>query len=108
MVDSLETRRQQLEAKLSAKKLADDDKAADNAGERQGYALAIKLSSEFIAAIFVGAFLGYLFDKYVGTAPWGMIILLMLGFAAAVLNVLRSIGAVEKPAVGYSKTKDKS
>lgn len=106
MVDSLETRRQKLEDKLAAKKLDDENEAADKSQERQGYGLAIKLSSEFIAAIFVGALLGYVLDKYAGSAPWGMIIFLLLGFAAGVLNVLRSIGAVEKPQVGYSKKED--
>lgn len=106
MVDSLETRRQQLEAKLAARKLEDEDKAADNSSERQGYGLAIKLSSEFIAAVFVGAIIGFLLDKYAGSAPWGMIIFLMLGFVAGVMNVLRSVGAVEKPKVGYPQQKD--
>nr|WP_255561572.1 AtpZ/AtpI family protein [Pseudohoeflea sp. DP4N28-3] len=67
---------------------------------RQGYALAVKLSSEFIAAVLVGAFLGYLLDRFAGTAPWGMIVLLLLGFCAGVLNVLRSTGAVSTPAPG--------
>ena len=77
MVDSLETRRQKLEDKLAARKLDDENEAADKSQERQGYGLAIKLSSEFIAAIFVGALLGYVLDKYAGTAPWGMIIFLL-------------------------------
>ncbi len=64
---------------------------------RKGYAQAMKLSSEFIAAIIVGAVLGYIFDRFVGTAPWGMIILLLLGFCAGVLNVLRSAGKVATP-----------
>jgi ATP synthase protein I len=106
MVDSLETRRQKLEDKLAAKKLDDENEAADKSEERQGYGLAIKLSSEFIAALFVGALFGYLLDTYAGTAPWGMIVFLLLGFAAGVLNVLRSIGAVEKPKVGYSEKED--
>lgn len=106
MVDSLETRRQKLEEKLQAKRAADDAKAARNEGEQQGFAYGLKLSSEFIAAIFVGAVLGYLLDKYVGTQPWGMIFFLLIGFAAGILNVLRATGAVESPLNGPSGTKD--
>lgn len=106
MVDSLETRRQELEAKLASKRKEDEDKAGDEGGDRKGYALAVKLSSEFIAAVFVGAILGYVLDTFVGTAPWGMIVFLLLGFVAGVLNVLRSVGAVEKPKVGYSSKED--
>ena len=64
---------------------------------------AMKLSSEFVAAIIVGALLGYLLDRFVGTAPWGMIILLLLGFCAGVLNVLRSAGKVATPHAGRAR-----
>ncbi len=97
---SLEERLQRLDAEL-AKKRAEDtvgDAAEEKAAEsRKGYAVAMKLSSEFIAAVIVGAFLGYLLDRFVGTAPWGMIVLLMLGFCAGVLNVMRSAGMVASP-----------
>lgn len=106
MVDSLETRRLELEEKLRAKKKADEAKAAGNEREQHGLAYGLKLSSEFIAAIVVGAFLGYFMDKYVGTQPWGMIFFLMIGFAAGVLNVLRATGAVESPFNGPSKRKN--
>ena len=56
-----------------------------------------QLSSEFISAIVVGAVLGWLFDHFVGTTPWGLIVLLLLGFCAGVLNVLRAAGKVSQP-----------
>lgn len=100
--ESLEKRRTQLGAELANKRAAvgDDERGERRAEEsRKGYAQAMKLSSEFIAAIIVGAVLGYLFDRFVGTAPWGMIILLLLGFCAGVLNVLRAAGKVASPDV---------
>ncbi|MBN8950348.1 MULTISPECIES: AtpZ/AtpI family protein [unclassified Rhizobium] len=98
--EGLEQRRAQLGAELASKRAAvrEDERGEVRAEEsRKGYAQAMKLSSEFIAAIIVGAVLGYLFDRFVGTAPWGMIILLLLGFCAGVLNVLRSAGKVSTP-----------
>ncbi|SDQ80724.1 AtpZ/AtpI family protein [Pseudovibrio sp. Tun.PSC04-5.I4] len=62
-----------------------------------GLSQAWKISSEFVAAIFVGGALGWMADSWLGTKPWGMIILLMLGFAAGVLNVLREAGKVAQP-----------
>ena len=50
----------------------------------------LKYASEFSAAIIVGAALGYFADKYIGTAPWGLVIGLMLGLGAAILNVVRA------------------
>jgi ATP synthase protein I len=49
-----------------------------------------RLGSEFVAAVIVGAGLGYLVDMFLPTRPWGLIVLLLLGFAAGVLNVVRS------------------
>ncbi|KZL18795.1 ATP synthase protein I [Pseudovibrio axinellae] len=62
-----------------------------------GLSQAWKISSEFIAAIFVGGALGWMADSWLGTKPWGMIVLLLLGFAAGILNVLREAGKVAQP-----------
>ncbi|MFK0165756.1 AtpZ/AtpI family protein [Rhizobium sp. NPDC090279] len=98
--ESLEKRRAELGAELASKRAAvreGEHGEVRAEASRKGYALAMKLSSEFIAAIIVGAVLGYVFDRFVGTTPWGMIILLLLGFCAGVLNVLRSAGKVTTP-----------
>lgn len=57
-----------------------------------GYAAAVRLSSEFVAGIVVGAGIGWIIDRVVGTSPWGLIVFLLLGFCAGVLNILRSSG----------------
>jgi ATP synthase protein I len=95
--ESLEARLKRLGENIASKRTDASDKAEERAAEsRKGYAEAMKLSSEFIAGILVGAFLGYLLDHFAGTGPWGMIVLLLLGFCAGILNVLRSAGLVAK------------
>lgn len=95
--DSLEERRNRLGASLKRIR-ADDGHEVKNekqaAESRKGMAAAMKLSSEFISAIIVGAGLGWFFDRFVGTTPWSMIFFLLLGFCAGVLNVLRAVGMV--------------
>jgi ATP synthase protein I len=59
-----------------------------------GLGTALRLSSEFIAGVVVGAVLGWFIDRLAGTSPWGLIVFLLLGFVAGVLNVLRSAGLV--------------
>ena len=59
-------------------------------GEMSGMGRGFRLASEFVAAVIVGAGLGFGIDRFFGTQPWGMIILLLLGFAAGVLNVSRA------------------
>ncbi len=91
--ESLEARRQRLDADLLVHRKVVPE-ASSNKEAAKGYALAVKLSSEFIAGVIVGVLLGYLFDRFLGTSPWGLIVFLLLGFCAGVLNVLRSTGAV--------------
>lgn len=96
----LERRRNALEAKLVAKAVDEGEEAArdERAGaNRKGYAQAMKISSEFLSAIIVGAVLGFVFDRLAGTSPWGLVVLLLLGFCAGVLNVLRASGVVTSP-----------
>ena len=64
--------------------------AAPRRSDTKGYALAFRLASEFVAAVVVGAAIGWGLDRLAGTTPWGMIGFLLLGFAAGVLNVMRS------------------
>lgn len=105
--DGLEERRRQLEAELASRRPADKpDKEAEWAG-KSSYAKAFQLSTEFVAAIFVGTLLGYLIDRFLGTTPWGMIIFLLLGFVAGVLNVMRSAGVVAENRVTGRAENDK-
>jgi ATP synthase protein I len=91
----LDQRLNRLEAELVKKgmfkKPASEEERSETASS---VAQAMKLSSEFIAGIVVGAVLGWFIDRVVGTSPWGLIVFLLLGFAAGVLNVLRSVGYV--------------
>jgi ATP synthase protein I len=52
----------------------------------------MRLSTEFIAGVIAGGILGYLFDHLLGTKPWGMMVLLMLGFVTGIYNVMRVSG----------------
>lgn len=103
--DDLERRRRNLEASLATRQ-PDRQERKEGAGGATGYGQAMKLSSEFIAGIAVGAGLGWLIDRLAGTSPWGLVIFLLLGFAAGVLNVLRSVGKVAEFGQGQNKGPD--
>jgi ATP synthase protein I len=57
-------------------------------------ARGFRLSTELVAGVLVGAAIGWALDRWLGISPWGMIVFLLLGFAAGVLNVMRSAGVV--------------
>jgi ATP synthase protein I len=55
-------------------------------------ARGFRLSTELVAGVLVGAGLGWLIDRWLGISPWGLIVLVLFGFAAGVLNVMRAAG----------------
>lgn len=59
-------------------------------------AVGLRLSSELVAGVLVGAALGWGIDHFASTSPWGMIVFLLLGFAAGVMNVMRAAGLMAK------------
>jgi ATP synthase protein I len=60
-------------------------------------------SSGFVAGIIVGGVIGWIVDWFFGVSPIGLVIFLLLGFAAGVLNVLRVTGRVAEPGGGPRK-----
>ena len=77
-----------------------DGPGVDRAATASGYARGFRLSSELVAGVLVGAGLGWLIDRLLGTSPWGLIVLLLLGFAAGVLTVMRSAGVIPENGQG--------
>jgi ATP synthase protein I len=59
-------------------------------------AVGLRLSSELVAGVLVGAALGWGCDRLLSTSPWGLIVFLLLGFTAGVINVMRSAGVMAK------------
>jgi ATP synthase protein I len=82
--------------KVAEEQKREADKAAPSGG-MQGMGLAFRVAGEFASGVLVGAGLGWLCDHFLGTSPWGLIVLLLLGFVAGVLNVLRAVGKVSQP-----------
>jgi ATP synthase protein I len=62
------------------------------AADASGYARGFRLSSELVAGVLVGAAIGWALDRLLGISPWGMIVFLLLGFAAGVVNLVRAAG----------------
>jgi ATP synthase protein I len=76
-----------------------DGSGDQGAATASGYAKGFRLSSELVAGVVIGAGIGWLIDRGLGVSPWGLIVFLLLGFAAGVLNVMRSAGLIAGPAL---------
>jgi ATP synthase protein I len=66
--------------------------SGDGAARASAMARGFRLSSELIAGVVVGAVIGWGFDRLLSTSPFGLIVFFLLGFAAGVINVMRSAG----------------
>ncbi|HSD92402.1 MAG TPA: AtpZ/AtpI family protein [Methyloceanibacter sp.] len=60
--------------------------------QRPGSALgqSLRLGMELVAGVAVGAFIGWALDRFLGTAPFLMVVFLALGATAGIMNVVRT------------------
>jgi ATP synthase protein I len=99
---ALSARLKRLDDRLSDIRGAQDgqaDRTGGESGDRAARASALargfRLSSELVAGVLLGAAIGWVLDRFLSTSPWGLIVFLLLGFAAGVLNVMRAAGVAQ-------------
>lgn len=83
--DRLEEFGRRLDKTLQARQGA----AKPDTTEGSAAGLAMRAVSELLVGLLVCMGLGWMADKYLGTAPWIMLALMPLGLAAGVVNVMR-------------------
>ncbi|MEX2036738.1 MAG: AtpZ/AtpI family protein [Xanthobacteraceae bacterium] len=97
----LSARLQRLGERLNEKRPAQDVKTGSRSrSDPSALARGFRLSTELVAGVLVGAFIGWALDRWLGISPWGMIVFLLLGFAAGVVNVMRAAGISSGPSSG--------
>jgi ATP synthase protein I len=58
--------------------------------------IAMRLSSELVAAVFVASVIGYYLDKWLETKPFLLIVFFFLGAVTGILNVVRTSKMINK------------
>jgi ATP synthase protein I len=61
-----------------------------------GAAVGFRIAVEILAAIGVGVAAGWWIDDWLGTKPWMLILFCILGFGAAMANVMRTARELER------------
>ncbi|WP_407178202.1 AtpZ/AtpI family protein [Bradyrhizobium sp. STM 3562] len=87
---------QRLSEVRDTRKIRTDQPASesgDGAARASAMARGLRLSSELIASVLVGAAIGWGIDRLLSTSPFGLIVFFLLGFVAGVVNVVRSASA---------------
>ena len=85
--DSLSERIANFEAIMTAEKKKQNRTQIPVAG----IALAGRVTTELVAGVVVGTFIGWAFDNWLGTAPTLMVVFFFLGSAAGMMNVWRAL-----------------
>jgi len=60
-----------------------------------GAAVGLRIAVEILAAIAVGVAIGLALDAWLDTKPWLLILFCILGFGAAMVNVMRTARELE-------------
>ena len=98
----LSGRLRDLDRRLDARRAKDNtpSRAGGESRTKPGFALALRLGADFVAGVVLGAALGWGVDRLFGTGPWGLMVFLLLGFAAGLLTVMRSAGVMKPGPAG--------
>jgi ATP synthase protein I len=56
------------------------------------YRMGSRVLAELIGGIGGGALLGWVVDHFVGTSPWGLLVMMALGIVVAFRNIIRMSG----------------
>ena len=79
-----------------AKKKISNNQKKDNGSNAASFGKALKISTELVAAVAVGAILGFILDNWFGTKPLLTIFLFFIGVVAGILNVFKSAKKMNK------------
>jgi ATP synthase protein I len=86
-------------------RLSESNQKLRGAADSSAMARGFRLSTELVAGVLVGSIIGWLLDRWLGSSPWGLIVGLLLGFVAGVLNVMRAAGLVPNNTLGPPSSK---
>jgi ATP synthase protein I len=88
---------QRLQAAEGAVKGPVRESAAKQAGDTQrAIGMAMRLGVEMVAAMVIAVVIGWGLDKLLHTRPWLMIVMVPVGMAAGIRNLVRASGRPDK------------
>lgn len=72
-----------------------------------GIGVGMRIGVELVASVAVGVLIGLGLDAWLGTRPWLMVLFLLLGGAAGVMNVYRFMRNMDD-AVGFERARQQA
>ena len=80
-----------LEARLAAAREREEQRNKPIAGAEAdaNYRMGNRVLAELIGGIGGGAFIGWVIDRFAGTSPWGLMVVMILGIVVSFRNIIR-------------------
>jgi ATP synthase protein I len=79
-----------LEERLSAAREREEQRNKPQVrGADAGYKLGNRVLAELLGGLLGGALIGWVIDRFAGTSPWGLLVMLFLGIVVAFRNIIR-------------------
>jgi len=91
-----EHRLRQLDNKLDSASRQRPEKTTRKPGSQRGISIALRMTTELIAAVLIGVLIGLGLDKLTGWSPLFLIVFFVLGAIAGFLNVIRASEALDE------------
>ncbi len=94
-----------VEARLAVVR-AQQDREREKSESRRATGIAqgvgFRIAAELVASVLVGAGLGYSLDRWLETKPLFLVVMILLGFGAALMNIFRIMKGLDQ-AVGLGR-----
>lgn len=103
--DDLKSRLNEIDQRIKSATVRDTQGISEQEKRRRGSAIgkALRLSTELVVGVFGGGFIGWLLDRWLGTLPVFLIIFLLFGIAAGLLNAIRTARQMGQEHTGETK-----
>lgn len=99
-----------ISSRLRAAREREQSTQGTGRGERvkpSGLGLGMRIGVELVAAVAVGVVIGLGLDYWLGTRPWLMVLFMLLGGAAGVMNVQRVMRNMDDT-VGFERARKRA
>ncbi|MBW8785611.1 MAG: AtpZ/AtpI family protein [Novosphingobium sp.] len=79
-----------LEKRLKAAREREAERSRPGNSEADAsYRMGNRVLAELLGGLIGGALIGWVIDRFAGTSPWGLLVMLFLGIVVAFRNIIR-------------------